>query len=335
MAKRDKRIQKRKKRQVKIRQLKARRRNLNEVRDDADFANQPPDELENNLFELLMNESSVWVDEREFDDVYFNSTAAMVRFISGMENRGVEADDFFSLADEDERTELMWEVIAEITPMLVTEESVAEIADALEQLERRWGKNKKKSADVTGIALVRTMLTEFAKDDESAEALSSIGLMQMIAHRSIMRGFSMGDPFDQADELLKIGEEALFNREIELGLYTEAEVDEAGEQFAAMQLCEEGTTRKQYLKKLVGVVRKAVGEPNRASEMSAKITAYIDEHLETLSDEHKAVLLTMTFFLNEGEEVSFYEIERQLVAAMFGEIGRSFDKIELIDDEEE
>ncbi len=337
MAKRDKRIQKKKKRREKIRQSKVRQRSLSEVRDDADFGNQPPDKLESNLFELLANESSTWADEPEFSDITFDPSRAMLAFISQMESHEVDADSFFDEPDSEKRNVLMWKVIGEITPRLVTEKHIAEIVTALQHLEARWAKNKQKSADITGIALVRTMLKEFSSDSESGEALAMIGLLQTLSHRSVMLGFTMEDPFAEADALIEAGDEALFSREIELGLYTETEIKSATEQYVAMKR-DEDTSSAPYLAAIVDVVRNAVREPNRAAVMSATITQYIETQQATLSKEYINVLRTMTFFLNENAEDSFDEIERLLVAAMFGEIGRYLEEtgqLDLLTDQEE
>jgi hypothetical protein len=195
MAKRDKQIQKTKKRRDKIRQSKTRPRSLDEVRDDADFANLPPNELEKNLFELLANESSTWLEQPEFSELFFDPTVAMMAFITNMTQRGVDPNSFIEERDDEKHNQLLWEVINEITPILLTPKYLPPIIDALERLERRWVKNRKKSADVTGVVLVRTMLQQYALDEQNRLALSMIGLVQALTHRSILAGFASDSRF--------------------------------------------------------------------------------------------------------------------------------------------
>ena len=131
MAKRNKRIQKKKKRKEKIRQSKARRRSINEVYDEQELLANPPDSFENNIFELLTNESQRWSTEPELESLRFDPTVAVSLFVEGMTAKGIDPAAMIEEMDAEKVEAVQWEVIEGLMPSLITQENIAEVVLSL------------------------------------------------------------------------------------------------------------------------------------------------------------------------------------------------------------
>lgn len=219
---------------------------------------------EENLFFLLADSSDL-MEEPEFGDIFAEPLVTLPTYISVAEKLGFPLpDDLFNLPEE-EQDEKKAEIIEETTRRLLTDELRQEILAALNGLRLRWKKEgqRPEAARAAGLQLVlgdrkskglwstiglvqaivlRSLEAGFelvgvAVDDEADEAdedkpiselykkLNDPGINEKL-EEAIKKIPGLESYLDkQVDKLWEAGDDALFGGELNLGLFSNEELE--------------------------------------------------------------------------------------------------------------
>lgn len=155
-------------------------------------------------FTSILFNSSKWINEPEFAEIFFPPMQSMEMFVSEMGNRGYSPQKFEKL-DQDARDDIHFEITQTILSHLLTENKRQEILAALDALKRRLQRFRKKEANE--VILAKLFLTDFAQQ-EGEDPWLMTSLVQTLVERSIATGFELmetaGPLTTQADDHLSI-----------------------------------------------------------------------------------------------------------------------------------
>jgi hypothetical protein len=266
------------------------------------------------MFEAVA-ESYELVDEPELADFFFDPVQTVGHFIKTAEAQGWSADSLYDQPDE-ARAMAMEDILAAVLPHLLTREAHQEILDRLNELIERCQEegNKKKAAQTAVVHLILS-------DRKQKKMWPDIPLLLALASRSLDAGFSWMEVTEEivesspeftpdailnspaakkaasllsripglrrlvekkVDEVWDEGLDALMRGDVILGLYNEAELQEAAEifrtHFGDAETRSDQTIQQNapsFIEDLTALLARLL-TPDRLAEMRQQVETILD-----------------------------------------------------------